>query len=518
MTNTLRIRTGYVLLSAIVLYFILHSNLFSQDCVKCGKRIVYCYDIAVNTATPVTNTDSIRWRNLHFVSAGYRAKYVNFEDKNCLGFIYKFRSDYDTPWIDPDCQGAENVSEGAVDYQMYGDLSGAEGNYTATLRLLNNKRMLIASASYHFEKSAEPLWVGNMLALNLGETAKGSRYLTQIIKEYEVKTRNESNKEKYGRIALNPTLIFADYSYKVDAKKSKEIRLSLIDCDGVPLKNRKINLGTDKGELENQEVFTDESGVASVKFTAPAEDGVAEVKAWWDFYYPSEKLGRGCADRTMITIGNPSTLPERFVVTFDMKLHSKEGPERFESTVNVTYVRGKRSSSVAYSNIANTLEAAGKVDYLVESVSGAGKGWNYDKNVWVPAQASQEGIGEPQATFEKTPGGMLLTINGFADAWDARYPEYMNIWVFETLELCKIHFTPAESNHLDMLEKVKRVRVPQDIRPTNVEDCEGEFVLTFKGIQKESIDIKLRQLQRGKKDGVDKESVDIKVKQLQKKK
>ena len=491
-----------------------HSDSLGQDCVKCGKRVVYCYDIAVNTAAPMTHVDSVRWRNLHFVSVGYRAKYVNFEDKNCLEFIYKFRSDYDTPWIDPDCQGAENVSEGAVDYQMYGGLSGTEGNYTATLHLLNNKRMSIASASYRFENSNEPLWVGNMLALNLGETAKGSRSLTEIIKEYEVKTRNESNKEKFGRIALNPTLTFADYSYKVEAKKSKEIRLSLVDCDGVPLKNRKISLATDKGELESEEVFTDESGVARVTFTAPPEDGVAELKAWWDFYYPSEKLGHGCADRTIITIGSSSTLPERFVMTFYQKFHDKAMDNQYESTVNVTYVRTKRSAK-AYSNIANTLEAAGQVDYQIESISGTGKGWNPTDKVWVQGHVDEKQIGKVGATIKPTAGGMLLTADFLDVSEDS--PEYMYTFDF-VWDFSWITFTPAESNQLDMLEKVKRIRVPQDIKPTNVDDCTGEFVLTFKGIQKESIDIKLKQLNKGKAKRSDKESVDIKLKQLPQKK
>jgi hypothetical protein len=354
--------------------------------------------------------------------------------------------------------------------------------------------MLIASASHQFEKSGEPLWVGNMLALNLGETAKGSRYLTEIIKEYEVKTRDESNKEKYGRIALNPTLTFADYSYKVDAKKSKEIRLSLIDCDGVPLKNRKINLRTDKGELESEEVFTDQSGLARVKFTAPAEDGIAEVKAWWEYDYPSGKIGRGCADRTIITIGNPSMLPEKFVMTFYQKFHDKEKNNQYESTVNVTYVRAKRSSK-AYSNLPNTLEAAGQVDYQVESVSGTGKGWNPTDKVWVQGHVDEKQIGEVGATIKETPTGLVLTA-GFQDVIEDS-PEYMYTFDF-VRDFSWISFTPAESKRFDMLEKAKRVRVPQDIRPTNADDCQGEFVLTFKGIQKQSIDIKVKQLQRGR--------------------
>jgi galactokinase/mevalonate kinase-like predicted kinase len=74
----------------------------------------------------------------------------------------------------------------------------------------------------------------------------------------------------------------------------------------------------------------------------------------------------------------------------------------------------------------------------------------------------------------------------------------MNIWVFDTLELCRMRFTTAESDDLDMVEKVKTVRVPQDLRPTNMDDCEGELVITFTGYQRHSIDIKLKQLLKKK--------------------
>ena len=496
LTMSINAQVRSVILACIVevtaTFSFVHSDSWGQDCVKCGKRIIYCYDIEINTPRPQTNGDSTRWKRLHMITNGYIDRYINVEDQNCLGFLYKmFR---DRPWEDPDYQGPINVSEGTIDYQMYGTLTGTEGKYTATLYLLNNKRMMIASTTRSFEKSDEALFMGSVLSLCLGETSTRSRLLTEIIREYEVKTRNESNKEKFGRIALNPTLTFADYSYKVEAKKSKEIRLSLVDCDGVPLKNRKISLATDKGELASEEVFTDESGVARVTFTAPPEDGVAELKAWWDFYYPSEKLGHGCADRTMITIGSPSTLPEKFVMTFYQKLHDKAMDNQYESTVNVTYVRAKRSAK-AYSNIENTLEAAGQVDYQIESISGTGKGWNPTDKVWVQGHVDEKQIGKVGATIKPRAGGMLLTADFLDVSEDS--PEYMYTFDF-VWDFSWITFTPAESNQLDMLEKVKRIRVPQDIKPTNVDDCVGEFVLTFKGIQKESIDIKLKQLPQKK--------------------
>jgi hypothetical protein len=475
-----------------LLYLNFLTPLHGQECKDCGKRNVVLYDNEVKIPRPTEDKAIIKWWDYYWIAAGVR-NYLADNDptRDCISRLdgaFFTSKDSKNKGIKFGQEHANTPPPGEVPgnghYLVYGVITG-DTKPTLTLKVETARsRELVKSVVIDLPKGFDYLQTGRKAAAAVGPIYK-------TILDFEKKKRDKGEP-----FAINPRITLTPEEEQLNSGEKTIIGIVMKDCDGVYLKNRTIKLTTTAGTLARTSLKTDEKGEASVEFTAGSQSTKANILAEYTFREPPGGEPTVGGEAT-ITVVHTLTLPEKFVVTFDMKLHSKDMHHQFESTVNVTYVRGKRSAK-AYSNIANTLEAAGKVDYMMESASGAGKGWNSLDKVWVQAPVSQEGFGEPNATFEKTPSGMLLTMIGFAEAYDDRNPEYMNTWVFETLELCKFRFTAAESDQLDMVEKVKRVRVPQDIKPTNVDDCAGEFVLTFKGIQKESIDIKLRQLQRGK--------------------
>jgi len=276
------------------------------ECKKCGQRIIICWDLNINTPKPVLGSDSILWKQLHYASEGYIKSMMGKESPDCLAFLPSCRiGDDSPPWLKPCPYNGQSPTETYnTDYELFGDISGKEGAYVLRLTLVTVKRERVASVTKKFEKAAESSWYGSLAALDLGGSDAGSRKLSDVIHEFEVKKRNAAQGVKYNRVALNASVKFKSDKYKVNLEEVLPIEIELKDCDDVPLKSALLELHVAKGRFENNKVETDLNGIAHALYFAPNEPGIVQVKVEYAYRHPGEKLGF-TSDFTEISVVKP---------------------------------------------------------------------------------------------------------------------------------------------------------------------------------------------------------------------
>lgn len=270
---------------------------FSQnkdDCEKCGKRLVVCWDLDILTPKPGTPEDSILWKLLHKASDSYYKNLLFKEPSNCLTLLPGCRIGDDTPaWKKPCPFRGEGA--GAYDYAILGEITGKEGSYTLRLILVASDNETVTEATMPFDKAEGAEWAGVSATMELGGTSTGSRFLNEVIREYEVKKRDKYNAEQTGNMAINPTVEFDQAEYKLRIKSSfdrtQKISITLTDCDGALLKNKDINVWVKEGVLSPEKARTDEKGKAELIYSATRDNYADVITAEWEYHRPNNKKG-----------------------------------------------------------------------------------------------------------------------------------------------------------------------------------------------------------------------------------
>lgn len=287
-------RTFFLLL----FIFSMQNAAFSQEndeCKQCGKRFVVCYDLSVLIPAPMTDQDSIPWKQLHEASVSYTQNILLKESPECLNVLPACRIANDIPpWKMPCPYNGEQIR--GYDYALLGDIKGQEGSYSMHLMLVTNNHRIIAETKVSFERAADAKANGIVASLRLGGTSAGSKSLNEVIREYEKQKRDESNEKEGGIYAIEPRIEFEketyQFQYKLFTDMSNKISITLTDCDGVPLKKREVTVSVQKGEIAEKKVFTDENGQAEVTYLITSNEQYNDViTAEWEFYRPSEKQG-----------------------------------------------------------------------------------------------------------------------------------------------------------------------------------------------------------------------------------
>ncbi|MGH3266791.1 MAG: hypothetical protein ACRDNS_32975, partial [Trebonia sp.] len=167
------------------------------------------------------------------------------------GVVTSYTPGFDTPPPGP-------VS--AVDYLVTGQITGSEGAYTVSVSLQDAAtRAQIASGQATFASSLDSMTAAQQAASQL------EPLLTKI-RAYQTKLRHESNE-----MAISPPL---DQPQVSPAKRnltrgqSSAVKLSLVDCDGLPLAHRTLKLRATHGRISPASVRTDARGVAHATFRA----------------------------------------------------------------------------------------------------------------------------------------------------------------------------------------------------------------------------------------------------------
>lgn len=275
-------------LTLIIPAFILLFNISAySQCESCDSRTVALYDIKVLVEPPPAGaTNEINTFIKLLGITGHALAYFVAEDPMmyCNNFI-NVVSAYPADALNyADIAGMQTAPENTSeqDYYIYGIISGSAGSYTAVAGLAVGKTQYIFKTStVNFGDDFDPGIVADQLGAGLS-----SVYVN--IMDYEKEKRDEG--EPY---AITPQITLEPEKKKVDFNESTPVHITVMDCDGEPLKNRQIHLTVDGGTLDADEVTTDDQGTSFVLFTAGSQPEIAFVQAEFSYTTPPEK-NRDC--------------------------------------------------------------------------------------------------------------------------------------------------------------------------------------------------------------------------------
>ncbi|MGE5621279.1 MAG: T9SS type A sorting domain-containing protein [archaeon] len=221
----------------------------------------------------------------------------------------------------------------SADYIVTGLTNSYGGDYQATLILETaESRELVKSVSVIFKN--EPQSVTNSST----ELASKFGSILNVIKDFERNKRNTDNtvairdlwkSDSPEEIKLTPA------KRNIETEEPVDIKVEMIDCDGVPLGNRKIYFvdttisgmnftGTKGGKIEPPVVVTDAGGEATVKFTAGTTPGLVQITAFYPHKKPCGRDG-GFSGAAAVMIGRApakkwvvqATISEQTIRTID---------------------------------------------------------------------------------------------------------------------------------------------------------------------------------------------------------
>lgn len=233
------------------------------------------------------------------------------------------------------------------DFVVDGTITGEPGAYLLTSRLVAaDKRgagregtigsgSAIREVTVPFARPEDAIEAGNQAKRQMG-------VLFDVIRDYQKKLRDQDPDHM---LALQARAKAQPERTEVDLHDTTSVQVKVSDCDGTPLRNRKVELSVEgPGSISPTTVETDDSGVATVKFTAGDRPGVATVNVRHRFIGIPFRTANASA-HAEITVGNvkPGTWEMRVHVRQiggDDKDETREGP--CDGTVN-HYTRERRT-------------------------------------------------------------------------------------------------------------------------------------------------------------------------------
>lgn len=306
----------------IFVFFLLSNYAAAQECDECSRPRIGLYDFSMMAMRP--DPDSVneikKYFELFWPGVSSKAYVRNNEpDKNCLSWwdgaminaftLQDGRLRFGTEYTNLPPAGPIS----SVDYILWGHTIDNGGRYQSTLLLeASESRELVKSVSVTFDNNTESVTnAGKSLADQFGSILK-------VIKDFERYKRDTDNSvaiRDYENKDTKPEIKITPAKLKVETEESVDIKIELIDCDGVPLGNRKVYFadttvsdmefsGTTLGKVEPSVVITDEAGKADVKFTAGKVTGLAQISAFFPHFKPNGRAG-GFISTSPILIGNP---------------------------------------------------------------------------------------------------------------------------------------------------------------------------------------------------------------------
>jgi hypothetical protein len=187
------------------------------------------------------------------------------------------------------------------DYLIRSTVTGSQDSYIFTLILETSPtREVVKSVEFQFTSTVQSAnEAGQQAAMELMP-------LLQTIREFEVNKRNSDvnvaildlwTQDTPDAITIKPEKTLVDTSETIN------VAITMLDCDGVPLGNRKIIFkdgtmswddstktidftGTRGGEIIPSIATTDGSGKVTVKFKAGHTEGTGEIVGWYPHFKP----------------------------------------------------------------------------------------------------------------------------------------------------------------------------------------------------------------------------------------
>lgn len=291
----------------IALLLIIRVASFAQPCDECSFPRVALYDSFVFTMRPDDPDSIIAWQILYWPAAAARG-YIRANDpkKSCI------------VWRDGAMLNANELQNGklifgseyanvplpgpinSIDYLITSQVGRHGSNYFFTLFLETaESREIVKEVRVEFIATVES-------ANNAGQQAAMQMMpLFETIRKFEINKRNTNVGfaiRDLWRKNTSDDIIVTPKKKLINAGETVDVEITMIDCDGVPLANRRILFndttvqltpetpemplkGTRGGEITPRVAITDKTGKVTVQFKAGNKAGFGQIVAW----YPHQK-------------------------------------------------------------------------------------------------------------------------------------------------------------------------------------------------------------------------------------
>ncbi len=400
---------------------------FSQTCNECPHPRVAFYDGDVQVSLPASADSAANWYNLFWAAASAN-EYMNTIDPttDCL---YKLdRSFIKTSDLQKSglSFGPEQASLAPIgstystDYLIHSTVTGSQGNFSFSLTLETGPtRELVKSVSFPFTPNLESAKAAGLKA------ATAVSPLLDIIREFEINKRNtdpDISVRYYWKQGSPDEITVTPEKAVLDTGEIIKVNIKMLDCDGVPLGNRKITFkdfsmlvndskmplpfeGTRGGVIIPEEASTDEAGNATVEFKAGRIAGPGKIMAYYPHHAPCGKsaLMQGTA---MVQIKAPP--PKFWLLKADMmKIYTLNS-----DTVKI-FDLGGHSITDEYSAIVD-LQTKGKLTAVIENLAeDPVNDFSYSTDAVEPLilMVSGEGFMDEYGQYRETVDGDLTSAN-----------------------------------------------------------------------------------------------------------
>jgi hypothetical protein len=274
----------------ILIYFFLVQPSQAQYCSSCMyKPKVVIYDLDVQVPKPDAEGELKNWNQLSQLSEFIR-NYFSINDRTCATFIHPLSFQSETTNL-----GNENLCRRA-DYFITGTIRQEGKGYQLRLELQTScSKKLVQSAELSLDASADSGYLHGIAR----QVCSRMMPLGEKISSYAIKLRKEDQNTALSDFALN-TISLQLKEENLKEGEETEIEISLTDCDGTVLANRKLNFsseivdgktiaGTTGGTITPEQVTTNAFGKAKVKFKMGEKSAV--IKAHCVYNKPCGGIG-----------------------------------------------------------------------------------------------------------------------------------------------------------------------------------------------------------------------------------
>ncbi len=294
-------------LKKIILFTVLlftFSSVLSQDweCEDCPKRKVGLFDLDIWVKNPTNVPSQISyadWQGLFMVAGGIHNVLFNSDpSKECLNYFdgqmamvsnldeQNYQYGNTSTSLPPPAGTMDEVN-----YWLSGVVAQQESDGAVVVKVFvqasgTGDTVIEVTSPYDFTLS------GTQNGNNIGQKLIP---LMGKIRTFEKKKRNNDEEIVIDPEGKGAQLELILEKEKIKVGETADTKIKLIDCDGVPIKNMKVELTAKGGKFDPEKVTTDESGEAKTKFSADCDPGkfnqVFEFKHRYPYSFEKSTAG-----------------------------------------------------------------------------------------------------------------------------------------------------------------------------------------------------------------------------------
>jgi len=354
----------------LVILILMAHPVFSQgwECQDCPKRNAGLFDLDVRVENPIKDSPTYSgnrqyqdWVEFFMIAGGVHQVLFNEDpSKDCLYYydgqmtmmVAADENNYTHGNNTPSLPGPAG-SMSNIDYLITGSVSGEMyGNSTIITVIVQaaGTGETVARAVGPYNYSVSGIDNGKNLAHQLVP-------LMEKIREFEKKKRDEVDMVAIGPDGKGATLKLTPYNKKVKEGESVNFSVELIDCDGVPIKDKEVRLTPDGGRFDPDKITTDSDGKATTEFTAENTPGEFLQGFEFDFIFPysnDKNTSGGDADITI----EPLEYDARINVkkTYDKLLQTSDENTKDEQVNNHFINESIEASATIYLTLTETMD------------------------------------------------------------------------------------------------------------------------------------------------------------------